>query len=99
MGKGPTFTENTHATLKQFRLTGPSGNRWFKVNLHVHAEGNKPSEIVQQARAAEIDLLAITDHQAFTDYDAVAAAASTPGRTVVVLPGIEITSLDSVQVL
>ncbi len=99
MGKGPTFTENTHATLKQFLAAGPSGNRWFKVNLHVHAEGNKPSEMVQQARAAEIDLLAITDHQSFSYYDAVANAAAPPGRALTVLPGIEVTSLEGVHVL
>jgi AAA domain-containing protein len=99
MGKGTAFTENTHAILKQFLLTGPSGNRWFKVNLHVHAEGSKPSDIVKQARDAEIDLLAITDHQSFNYYDAVATAASTSGRLLVVLPGIEITSVEGVHVL
>ena len=55
--------------------------------------------MVRQARSAEIDLLAITDHQTFEYYDDIAREALSPGRTLVVLPGIEITSLEGVHVL
>src|SRR5438045_1993370 len=89
------FTLSTLEALKQLIAEGPAGNRWFKVNLHLHGEKNDPGEIVSLARAAGIDLIAITDHQSFGSYDAIAAAASaTSGRLLTVLPGIEITSLE-----
>lgn len=75
------------------------GNRWFKVNLHVHGEGNDPVEIIRQARLAEIDLLAVTDHQSFSSCASIASAAKNAGRAVTVLPGIEITSHEGVHVL
>ena len=77
----------------------PVGNRWFKVNLHVHGEGNDPAEIVRQAREAKIDLLAVTDHQSFDYCDAVIAAAGIAIRSLTVLPGIEVTSHEGVHVL
>jgi predicted metal-dependent phosphoesterase TrpH len=46
-----------------------------------------------------MDLLAVTDHQSFDYCDAVIAAAGTPGRTLTVLPGIEMTSHEGVHVL
>jgi predicted metal-dependent phosphoesterase TrpH len=94
------FTLTILEALKQLIAEGPAGNRWFKVNLHVHSERNDPADIVRQARAADIDLVAITDHQGFGLYDGIAAAASaTPGRALTVLPGIEITSLEGVHIL
>jgi hypothetical protein len=69
------------------------------VNLHVHGEGNDPSAVVSAARDAEIDLLAITDHQTFDQFDGIAAAAKTAGRRLVVLPGIEITTHEGLHLL
>lgn len=75
------------------------GNRWFKVNLHVHAEKSDPTELVKAAADAGIDLIAITDHQSFDYYDAVAMAAASAAPKLTVLPGIEITSHEGVHVL
>lgn len=93
------FADNTQVVLKKLIAEGPAGNQWFKVNLHVHGAGNDPVDIVREARAAEIDLLAVTDHQTFEYYDEIAREAVSLGRTLVVLPGIEITSLEGVHVL
>ena len=94
-----TFNTTTLEILKSLADEQPVGNRWFKVNLHVHGEGNDPVEVVKQARQAEIDLLAVTDHQSFSYCDAIIAAAITPGRPLTILPGIEITSLEGVHLL
>jgi len=75
------------------------GNRWNKVNLHVHARGKDPAEIVDQARKASLDLIAVTDHQTFDAFSGVARAAERPGRLLVVLPGIELTSLEGTHLL
>jgi ABC-type cobalamin/Fe3+-siderophores transport system ATPase subunit len=95
----PTFTKNSLQILRELIEAKPAGNRWCKVNLHVHGQGSDPAEIVRQARAAEIDLLAITDHQSFSCCDAVIAASKTDGRSLVVLPGIEITAHEGVHLL
>ena len=81
------------------REEGLVGNRWFKINLHVHALGNNPTEIIHQARLAEIDIIAITDHQTFQAFEAVAKAVKSEGRNITVLPGIEITTHEGVHVL
>jgi hypothetical protein len=86
-------------TVKQFISNETAGNRWHKVNLHVHGEGSDPHEIVRQARHSEIDLIAITDHQAFSRCDAVLEASHSPGRPLAVLPGIEITAQEGVHIL
>ncbi len=90
---------NTLETLKRLAGRGPTGNRWFKVNLHVHGQGNDPAEIVKCVRAAEIDLILITDHQTFQYYNGISAAADTPGRPLTVLPGMEITTQEGVHIL
>jgi AAA domain-containing protein len=94
-----TFNATTLDILKSLTNEQPVGNRWFKVNLHVHGEGNDPAAVVKQARQAEIDILAITDHQSFACCDGIVSAANTPGRPLTILPGIEITSLEGVHVL
>src|SRR5438552_2477195 len=95
----PAFAKATLEALKQFATSGPAGNRWFKVNLHVHGQSNDPADIVRHARAAGIDLLAITDHQAFQWIDAVVDAAKVLGRQLTVLPGIEITANEGCHLL
>ena len=85
-------------TLK--RLAGKvTGTRYLKVNLHVHGMGQDPSAVVEAARAAALDLIAITDHQTFAACDAIVAASKTSGRELTVLPGIEITSTEGAHVL
>jgi AAA domain len=86
------FASNSLQLLKELITEGPAGNRWFKVNLHVHGQGNESSEIIAQARASKVELIAVVDHQSFQYIDAIMAAATTPGRPVTVLPGIEITT-------
>jgi uncharacterized protein YukE len=86
-------------TLKKVIERGSVGNRWFKVNLHLHGEGNNPTEIVKEAPKAEVDLIAITDHQTFQYYDAIASAAKSPGRPLTVFPGMEITAHEGPHLL
>ena len=93
------FKTKTLQTLKQLATHGPCGNRWYKVNLHVHGQGSDPPDLVETARAAELDLIAITDHQSFKYYEAIFEAAKKPGRSLVVLPGMEITTHEGVHVL
>lgn len=82
------------------RLKGPApGNRWFKVNLHVHAQGLDAAELVREARGAEIDVIAVTDHQSFGNVAAVREAANSPGRPLTVLPGIELTAHEGPHIL
>ncbi len=95
----PTFTANSLDTLKSLVADCPAGNRWYKVNLHVHGEGHAPEQVVAQARLAELDLIAITDHQNFAYCNALIAAANSEGRPLTVLPGMEITAHEGVHVI
>ena len=65
----------------------------------MHGSGNDPAEIVGQACKSEIDLIAITDHQAFNSYEKIAKEAEEAEHPLTVLPGIEITSNEGVHVL
>lgn len=85
--------------LKTYISKPSIGNKWFKVNLHVHARGNDPVEIVENARVSEIDIIAITDHQTFEYYESIERTAKTEGRELTVLPGIEITSIEGAHLL
>lgn len=93
------FNKNTLSTLLELGASGPAGNRWFKVNLHAHGQGQSAHEIIRHARLAGIDLLAITDHQCFNYCDGIIAAAKSDGRAITVLPGIEITSSEGAHLL
>ena len=95
----PVFAENSLRTLKQLIAEGRVGNRWYKVNLHAHGERNDPQRVVDEARRAEIDLLAITDHQTFKYCDAIIEASRMQGRALKVLPGIEITAHEGVHII
>lgn len=75
------------------------GNRWFKVNLHVHGSGNDPEEVVRVAAREQVDLLAVTDHQTFEFYKGIASAARHSEHNITVLPGIEITSPEGCHLL
>jgi predicted metal-dependent phosphoesterase TrpH len=74
---------------------GPS-----RVDLHTHtmrSDGTlEPRELVEQAAAAGVQLLAITDHDNLTAYRELTAAGAAPlPAGMVLLPGVEINCLTS----
>jgi 3',5'-nucleoside bisphosphate phosphatase len=76
----------------------------FRADLHVHTVLSPCAEvemipplIVQQALELEIDLIAITDHNASANVDAVQKAAE--GTKLTVLPGMEVQSREDVHLL
>jgi DNA repair ATPase RecN len=76
------------------------GSRWYKANLHVHALGQNPDEIIDAAMEAELDLVAITDHNTFKYCKAVQeTAAKKTDNKIIVLPGIEITLEEGAHIL
>lgn len=85
--------------LKEF-LNNANGTSWHKVNLHVHASGQDPAKIVDEAIKADITLIAITDHNTFRFIKHVQEAANkrTDGN-LVVLPGIEITLEEGAHII
>jgi DNA repair ATPase RecN len=56
-------------------------------------------ELIRNARLENLDFIAITDHQTFRYVESVRQAASSPGRSLVVFPGIEITTVEGVHLL
>ncbi|HSL31668.1 MAG TPA: PHP domain-containing protein [Anaerolineales bacterium] len=78
--------------------------RNFRADLHVHTVLSPcadvemiPPLIVQAALERKIDLIAITDHNASANVDAVQKAARGTGLTV--LPGMEVQSREDVHLL
>ena len=78
--------------------------RWFRADLHVHtvlspcaAVEMTPRNIIRQAQAAGIDIVAITDHNAGDNVAAALRAAT--GTTVAVLPGMELQTREEVHLL
>jgi PHP family Zn ribbon phosphoesterase len=76
----------------------------FRADLHVHTVLSPcadvemiPPLIVQRALARQIDLIAITDHNASANVRAVQQAAE--GTPLTVLPGMEVQSREDVHVL
>ncbi|MBW6471555.1 MAG: hypothetical protein K0B14_00385 [Anaerolineaceae bacterium] len=76
----------------------------FRADLHVHTVLSPCAEIemlppliVSEAKFREIDLIAITDHNASANIDAVKKAALGSGLTV--LPGMELQTKEEVHVL
>jgi DNA repair ATPase RecN len=87
------------AHLKQF-LSNPQGSKWRKINLHVHASGQNPDEIVEAAIKAGIHMIAITDHNTFKFVRSVQEAASKrTDADLIVLPGIEITLEEGAHII
>ncbi len=85
--------------LKKFSGTC-QGADWHRVNLHVHASGQDPDEIVDSALRAGISLIAVTDHNTFRFVKPVQEAASRrDGADLVVLPGIEITLEEGAHII
>jgi hypothetical protein len=83
----------------------PPGLRFCAVDLHVHTpasacfleEGITPQAIVDQAIAAGLHAIAITDHNTAEWVDDVKAAAS--ATSLAVFPGVEITVQPGVHVV
>ena len=76
----------------------------FRADLHVHTVLSPCAEvemipplIVQQALEQQIDLIAITDHNASANVEAVQKAAQ--GTRLTVLPGMEVQSREDVHLL
>jgi len=76
----------------------------FRADLHVHTVLSPCAEvemipplIVQQALEQKIDLIAITDHNASANVEAVQKAAR--GTSLTVLPGMEVQSREDVHLL
>lgn len=76
----------------------------FRADLHVHTVLSPCAEIemippliVQEAVERQIDLIAITDHNASANVAAVQKAAA--GTGLVVLPGMEVQSREEVHIL
>src|SRR5512132_3787409 len=76
----------------------------FRADLHVHTVLSPCAEvemipplIVQQALELEIDLIAITDHNASANVGAVQKAAE--GTKLTVLPGMEVQSREDLHLL
>ena len=85
--------------LKEFAST-IHGSIWHKVNLHVHASGQNPDEILDAAIEAGIDLIAITDHNTFKFFWPVQEAVEKrTDNNIIVLPGIEITLEEGAHIL
>jgi len=85
--------------LKEF-INNTYGSIWHKVNLHVHASGQDPEKIVDEAIKTGITLIAITDHNTFRFVKPVKDAAKRRSDAdLVVLPGIEITLEEGAHIL
>lgn len=78
--------------------------RRIRADLHIHTCLSpcgeltmSPRAVVAAARAAGLDLVAITDHN--TTENAAAAIAAAAGTGLAVLPGIEMTTAEEVHLL
>ncbi|MBN1541654.1 PHP domain-containing protein [candidate division KSB1 bacterium] len=77
---------------------------WFKADLHIHtvlsacAELSMgPKDIVEAALRADLNLIAITDHNSTENIAAVIGAAR--GTKLTVLPGMEVSTSDQIHLV
>jgi len=79
-------------------------------DLHIHTalspcanDDMTPNDIVRMALLNGLDMIAITDHNSFSNAGAVIKAAQTAGKQMekelIVLPGIEVSTAEEVHVL
>jgi len=79
-------------------------------DLHIHTalspcadDDMTPNDIVGMALLNGLDLIAVTDHNSLANAGAVITAATTartePGKTLIVLPGIEVSTAEEVHIL
>ncbi|OGD14611.1 MAG: hypothetical protein A2W20_03560 [Candidatus Aminicenantes bacterium RBG_16_66_30] len=78
--------------------------RRLRADLHIHTclspcgeLAMSPRAVVEGARAAGLDLIAVTDHN--TTENAAAVIAAARGTGLAVLPGIELTTAEEVHIL
>ena len=78
--------------------------RWYSADFHVHtllspcaAVEMTPRNIVRNALAAQVDIVAITDHNAGDNVQAALRAAE--GSPLVILPGMEVETREEVHLL
>jgi len=78
--------------------------RRLRADLHIHTclspcgeLAMSPRAVVERAREAGLDLIAVTDHN--TTENAAAAMAAAAGTGLAVLPGIELTTAEEVHLL
>jgi len=76
------------------------GARWWKCDFHMHTPASydftnretvSPAQWVAAARAAELDAVAVTDHNTGEYIESIKAASAAEGRELVVFPGVELT--------
>jgi len=78
--------------------------RRFRADLHIHTclspcgeLSMSPRAVVERARAAGLDIIAVTDHNTTENSAAVIQAAR--GTELAVLPGMEMTTAEEVHIL
>jgi hypothetical protein len=81
-------------------LALPNGARYFKADLHVHTPHDPEryerkgevtaADIIAGAKAAGVEIIAVTDHNCAAGVDAVKTAGEERG--IVVFPGVELTT-------
>lgn len=84
------------------------GARWWKCDFHMHTPASydfvdrdsvTAADWVAAARAAELDAVAVTDHNTGRLVDAIETAAADGGRELVVFPGVELTANGGIHLL
>ena len=87
------------------------GSRWWRVDLHTHspasfdfgseADRSEPdwNAWLTAVEAAQIDAVAITDHNSAAAIDQLQQAASDLGRGSILFPGVELTAADGTHLL
>jgi len=78
----------------------PEGSVWRRADLHVHSPaspdiaprwaGSKPDDLIREALNADLDVIAITDHNTAAWCDAARVAAENTDLTV--FPGVELST-------
>lgn len=83
------------AHLGSARIGAPT----FDLQSHSTASDGvlAPAEVVGRARAAGVELLALTDHDTVAGVDEALAAAQDSGGAIRVVPAVEISALDGVH--
>lgn len=95
--RGDAAAAVTHVQDSSPTETGSiDGPRWLKGDLHVHSDHSDGrwgiAAIVDHARAAALDFVALTDHNTHTGTAPLQAALRAQGLPTIVIPGLELTT-------
>ena len=78
----------------------------YFVDLHLHTVLSPcadlemgAAEIVKKCRSEGISIIAVTDHSHVANYNALRDAAREPGEPLLVLPGMEVQSIEDIHVV